>query len=495
MTDRRTHAAVDPDSRPQLNRLEGPEGGSGGWRLAAVVLTVLLVGVVAAGRLGMEDGPPAASPAPTVAAAAMPSAEPSGSPEAASSPGVGSRPPLPGGSVDALPDVARHIDGLPTSIGGEKVYRVANALDRGGGRAILVAGWYVGRDCDYPIRCVGRLADNPAMAARSTRSVPLLGYVDRGSGPRVVRAMVDEECWTVGQRSRCVPALRVIAAVWGGDFFTDTGPIGAQPMLSALQFAFPEFRPEPFRDFGRCALPWPPQTYRSTHGGPRMTLVFPTVGDRVAVEAQISANWPRPGNSGAGQCVDHFMSVGEPAGWVSSANVMIWAAHDDGTQALVQAALVDALVNSQSAAADVPAPVTPWSALRGLQRWDEQLDMLPAHDNVAWGADLPAHAYAINDPFVRLLLVFPNRAERRDFQRRIRPGEVIVLHDQPPTQETVGLAMIELRKVNARWLAYRNVLLQVAGPRRFDEPLRDALAEEMEEPAAGHTLRPVAAAR
>jgi hypothetical protein len=476
MTDRRPPTVSEGHQPPELTRLErGGDRHVTGWRLAAVAVGVLLVGVIVAGRLGMDDRPPAALPTGSPPAMAQPSeapAEPAPSPVDPSPRAV----PADGQHPEPVSDVPRHLDGIPTSIGGEKVFRLASALERAGSRPVLVGGWYLGPDCTRVGRCVGRLADSPAAAMRSATSTGLIGLVEPGTGPRVVRARVEQECWRVLQPPSCVDVLSVIEVVWRGDFHTETGPIGAQPLISALSYAFPELRPEPFRDFARCAVAWPPQTYRSLRGGPRMALVFPSIEDRLWAEANIVAGWPRPVNNGAGQCVDHFMALPEPASWVSAANVMIWAAEDDTTRALVDAALRDALANSVPRDDITTAPFTPWTALLALRAWDASLGFGQQHDRQVWGADGAAAAFALNDPLVRVLLLFPSPAERRAFQAEVDAGDVIVLVNVGVTQESVGLGLLDVRSANPRWLGYRNVLLQVTGPDSFDEGMRAALS-------------------
>lgn len=474
------HRGGNADSQaslqPELDRLERPaQASGGGWRLAAVVVGVLLIGVVVAGRLGREDGLPPASPAPpSPALVAQPSAP--ATPTVPTSPEPQPTEPWPAEPLnDALPDVPRHLDGIPTSVGGEKVHRLAAALDRAGHRPMLIGGWYLGPDCLRVGRCVGRLADNPAALVRSATSVAMSGPLEFDRGPRVVRATVEKECWTVADPSVCMTVLQVIEVVWRGDFHTDAGPIGVQPLLGALSVAFPEMRAEAFRDFARCTIDWPPQSYRSTRGGPRMTLVFPTEADRIAAEAAIAEAWPQPAEPMAGQCIDHYMTLAGSASWLAQANVMIWTADEGPERALVEAALIDARAASVPAQITEAAPLTSWAALRALQDWDASLDILPAHDYQVWGADDAAAAYALNDPIVRVLLVFTSPAERRQFEGAVGAGDVIVLYDTAVSQESVGRALLGLRAIEPRWLGYRNILLQVAGPDSFDDRLRDVL--------------------
>lgn len=477
MTDRRLPHASKDREQPALTRLGGAGSGQAtGWRVAAVVVGVLLVGVVVAGRLGMDEAPPAVTPTASPPAIAQPSEPPTDPPPTPADPAPTPWSPDGGPSTEAVGDLPRHLDGIPTSVGGERVFRLASALERAGSRAVLVGGWYLGPDCIRVGRCVGRLADSPAAAMRSATSTALIGLVEPGTGPRVVRATVDKECWRVLQPPSCLDILRVVEVVWRGDFHTETGPIGAQPMLSALSYAFPGLRAEPFRDFARCRVAWPPQTYRSPIEGPRMVLVFPSVEDRMWAEANIIAGWPRPTDDDAGQCVDHFMALHQQASWMSEANVMIWAADDATTRALVDAALVDALAGSFPSEDVATAPFTPWTALRALREWDASLGFAPAHDFRVWGADGAAAAFALNDPMVRALLVFETPAERRAFQAGVDAGDVIVLVNARATQESVGRGLLEVRSAEARWLGYRNVLLQITGPDDFDQSLREILA-------------------
>ncbi|CAN5853477.1 hypothetical protein BH24CHL6_BH24CHL6_14780 [soil metagenome] len=487
---RRTRQTTDSE-QPVLTRLERPGAGrAGGWRLAAGALAVLLVGVVAVGRLGMEEAAaPEPSPRTSPLAVVSPSpSEPSATPEPQRSPEPTRRPTLPP-SADGAPDVPRHLDGLPTSIGGEKVYRLAAALERAGQRAILVGGWYMGPECarlGHAGACPNaRISDSPATVAQRSHSVTVTGAVEVGSGPRVLRVRFVPDC--TAEQENCRPTLESLEVVWRGDLFTNAARVEPQALLSSLKYAFADMWPEPFRDLARCSVAWPPQTYRSVSGGPRMTLVFPTTEDRLAAEAHIVANWPRPSEDTGGQCLDQYMAQPEPAGWISEDNVMLWVSQDDAVRALARAAVLDARSHSQPDQAVVARPFTDWAAVRALRGWDAQLDVLPQHDYQVWGPQLgdrggePARpvAYALSDPLLRVLLVFAEPADRRAYQRSVDPADVVVVMELPGTQEALAADLVEAREAGVRWLGFRNLLMQVAGPADFDERLRETLRSEL----------------
>jgi hypothetical protein len=306
-------------------------------------------------------------------------------------------------------------------------------------------------------------------------------------GPRVLRVTRHDECPVSGDTSDCNAVLTVHDVPWSGDLFTDTGPIESAALLDALKFAFPAMWPEPFRDLARCAVGWPPQTYRSVGGGPRMTLVFPTIEDRLAAEEHIVANWPQPSEGTGGQCLDQYMAQPEPAGWISEDNVMLWVPEDDGLRALTRAAMLDARSHSQAGQAVVAQPFTDWAAVQALRGWDARLDVLPQHDYQVWGPELgslveestgPA-AYALSDPLLRVLIVFADPRERRTYQRSVDPGDVVVFAAQPATLEALAADLVEAREAGVRWLGVRNLLLQLSGPSDFDERLRETLRSEL----------------
>lgn len=485
-TARPSRYAPDPEPQLELSRLEQPGGrGSGNWRLAAIVLGVLLTGVIVAGRLGMDEltgSLPSPGPSPTTSAASpvpSPSPPPSASPQpSAEAPS----PPL----VDAAPSVARYPDGLPTSIAGERVHRLDGALDRARERAVLVGGWYVGPECRWPSRCVRQLADSPSTPAFGGDSVALAGLEEVPRGPYVLRVTRNDDC-AASTDAECYPVLEVHDVAWRGDLFTRAGPVQPGPLLGALKFAFPELRAEPFQDLARCPVEWPPQTYRSTTGGPRMIVIFPSVADRLALERAIRTNWPQPASYPGAQCLDQFMDRGVPAGWISEDNVMVWVSQDPAREALARAALVDARGQSQPELVPARRPITTLTAVRTLERLEPDLEIMPPHEVMVWGPGLaearnePAapEAYALNDPLLRALLVFPDPAERRAYQRTVEARDVLLVYHVGVTLEDVAAGLIETRAAGARWLGYRNVLLQVSGPPGFDEDVRRFLREEL----------------
>lgn len=447
-----------------------------GWRLAALALGVLLAAVVAAGRLGMEERrQPGTSPPPSHPAAAATSAPPTGAPTDAAIPTEPVPTPDPQPPVDTYPLVPgwRYVDGIPASDYGERVYRLPSLLAGEAEGWVLVGGWYRGPECarlGHAGRCpTALLSDSPGAATFPAESVELVGVLEVGSGARVLRArQVKDECRAAGE---CVPILEVASVVWSGDAFTASGPIEPVHLMGALRFGFPALRPEPLRDLPRCSLPWPPQTYRSTGGGPRMTLIFPTVEDRLAVEDQLRAGWPLPAADRVGGCLDEQAQVDESGDWTTFENVMVWASAEEW--ALVSAALSDALQGAERSVA-APRPITTWQALRGLWRWNPSLDLRFLGDGPLCTTELPPNAHLLSDPYVLLMAVFPTPAERRDFESSADPAGTFI------EILTGGAECSPLNVVGepaSRWVGFRNVLLLVDGPETIDEHVRDALRE------------------
>ncbi len=88
-------------------------------------------------------------------------------------------------------------------------------------------------------------------------------------------------------------------------------------------------------------------------------------------------------------------------------------------------------------------------------------------------------AYALSDPLLRVLLVFAEPADRRAYQRSVDPADVVVVMELPGTQEALAADLVEAREAGVRWLGFRNLLMQVAGPADFDERLRETLRSEL----------------
>jgi hypothetical protein len=178
------------------------------WRLPALVVVAVLVGLVVLTRLGGSDrltGIAAAStatPMPTVT--------------------------LPRGWSTPSSDPTTYADGIPLDIDGEPVFRVSDAVLSPVGRTMLVGGWYI--DKFYAKRaCAARSGSHCAPSTMS--DVPLLGPSVRDvttsfvainsslgrTGAYVVRARVETDpgCW-IHSDGACQPWLHVVARVWSG---------------------------------------------------------------------------------------------------------------------------------------------------------------------------------------------------------------------------------------------------------------------------------------
>ncbi|HYI21136.1 MAG TPA: hypothetical protein VEX62_00740, partial [Candidatus Limnocylindrales bacterium] len=122
---------------------------SRGWRVAAVVVAVSIVGLVVATRLGGPTPEPQRSPAAATALAAGTSA-PTSSPEPDRPPGPTAMPSLSIGGWDdvvTVPAGARYVDGIPAVIEGTRVFRVHEALIAPVGTTLMIGGWHLRRDC------------------------------------------------------------------------------------------------------------------------------------------------------------------------------------------------------------------------------------------------------------------------------------------------------------------------------------------------------------
>jgi hypothetical protein len=456
-------------------RLERPAGSSA-WRISAVVVGLLLIGVVALGRMGMDPPPAAVQPSPTAVGAASPSPVADASPAAPdASEQASPAPPTPGAvapSEPGLPLASRYADGIPLSIAGERVLRLPTALAITPRSSFLVGGWYLGPDCGglgHGGSCPhARLADSPDGFAQRGGSTDLTGVVDVGAGPRVIRAALQP---TACVGSVCRQVLQAEEVVWSGDPLTDTSPIDVVPLMSALRFAFPDMEPAPYNDLPQCPVPWPPHAYRSTAGGPRMTLIFPTEQDRLDSQAAVRAGRSLLLAEQGGECRSQPGSFRRIGRWITEANVMLLVAGDDATRNMAEAALSDALEQSSGEGAPAASPISTWQAMRRLWRVEPTIDLAPSAERQVCGPDLPEDTFALRHPRVRLIAVFSSRAERRAFERSVDVSEIGWSMDGCQ----VTLRPEEDPAEPARWISHRNVLLEYAGPEWLAVSLEEAL--------------------
>jgi hypothetical protein len=182
-------------------------GTSSPWKLPALAIAAVLVGLVALTKFGggAPDSTPIGasgpnSPLPTVT--------------------------LPLGWSTPSFDPTRYADGIPLEMDGQPVFRIPDALLSPVGRTMLVGGWYI--DKSYAKReCMARRG---ARCAPSTMSdVPLGGryagdvrttFVAIDSllgptGPYVIKATVavDPGCWIHADGGDCQPWLHVVR-IW-----------------------------------------------------------------------------------------------------------------------------------------------------------------------------------------------------------------------------------------------------------------------------------------
>ena len=188
-----------------------------GWRASALAVAVVLVALVGLSRLGGSD-----RPTPTLAPSALavaPTATPLPTPTT-SSIVVGQLPGVISRSADGL----TYVDGIPTGISGESVYRIRDVLLVPLGRTMLVGGWYLDQPCSTvraALRCPSPwLSDAAEVDGPWGDVIPhslLLDSKLTGTGAHIVLATVeaDPACLTVRTRG-CPPRLHVLQQIWSG---------------------------------------------------------------------------------------------------------------------------------------------------------------------------------------------------------------------------------------------------------------------------------------
>jgi len=188
------------------------------WKLPALALAAVIVGLVAITRLGGADLPAPTSAPTAIAVAPTPTPEPSPT-----------RPPFAveilAGVISRSADGLTYADGIPTGISGQNVYRVRDALLVPVGRTVLVGGWYLSRACRSTVRgaplCpTPTISDVPlqnGMGDVRTDFIALDSHL-AGTGAHVVLATVtdDPNCSIHAGGGACQPRLRILAQVWSG---------------------------------------------------------------------------------------------------------------------------------------------------------------------------------------------------------------------------------------------------------------------------------------
>ena len=209
----------EPPRPPELTATQS----SRGWRAAAVVVAVSIVGLVVATRLGAPAPEPQRSPPATVLAAA-PSGSPTSSPDPARPTGPTPIPPLSIGGWDdevAIPPGARYVDGIPAVIEGSRVFRVHEALSAPVGTTLMIGGWHVRRECGetrrrrcaLPTIADTRL-DTPRMGGLSTDWLAMdLGFGRNGAYVVWGRLEEDPRC-SIRRAGSCQLRLHVGDLVW-----------------------------------------------------------------------------------------------------------------------------------------------------------------------------------------------------------------------------------------------------------------------------------------
>ena len=322
------------------------------WVVPTVVVIVVLVTVIAVGRLGETPSEviPTALPGPVALATARPTAT---APHLILAPAILPPAGLVGQAIGLRRDTNRFVDGIPSSIGGEPVVRVREATVLPIGSTVLVGGWRQEAGCsadDAPCRFV--LSDVPARSRRiATLALGGSGATRPGDGPRVVRATVDfdEEC-AYRVAGTCLPQLRVEESVWEGDEDTNSEPHAGWRIVAAMSTAFSSLDFRPFSESTSCPLEWPSQTYLATAAevpraqptalDVRLVAVFPSAAGLVATAPGLRTAAARMTSfEASNRCVSVPEGVDDKA-WVVHDNVLVLLGRNDPRlESLVQAAL------------------------------------------------------------------------------------------------------------------------------------------------------------
>jgi hypothetical protein len=203
-------AAMASDSAPPTLT---PTRTGVGWRLPALAVAVALVALVGLTRLGAPDRPiPSDVPLPVA------QASPTASPAPTRGPAVPNRL---DGVIARSADGLTYVDGIPTGISGQAVYRVRDALLVPLGRTLLVGGWSDGQGC-AAITVTGcsppRLTDGTPFHSRQTALPADVIAMDSrltGFGRFIVLATVEDDprCSIVTEDA-CQPRLHVVQPIW-----------------------------------------------------------------------------------------------------------------------------------------------------------------------------------------------------------------------------------------------------------------------------------------
>lgn len=185
------------------------------WKLPAVGLAAVIVGLVAITRLGGPDAPPPTAQPTAIAVAPSPTATPTPTPRQITTStltGVMSR------SADGLV----YLDGIPAGISGQPVYRVRDALLVPVGRTMLVGGWYRSRLCrstgrGAPLCPTPTLSDVPLVSGQGDVRTDFIALdsILALTGAHVLLATVedDPDC-AIHAAGACQPRLKVLQQVW-----------------------------------------------------------------------------------------------------------------------------------------------------------------------------------------------------------------------------------------------------------------------------------------